>query len=124
MATPAWPSSLPQKFNADGFQMGMGDGRLRSETDTGPGKMRQRFSAVMKPMSGQMMMDDDQLVAFRDFLDDDLEGGTLAFTFPRQLTDSSSPSTDLLVTLADDMPSWTSAAPGWWSVSLTLNVMP
>ena len=82
MTVPTWPVTLPQVFDRQGFVMATGDGRLLSKTDTGPGKMRRRSTAMPTPVQGGMtitMVQKDTLIAF---VRDDLAGGTLPFNFP------------------------------------------
>lgn len=122
MTTPAWPSTLPQAFLKDGFQHQLGDGRLRSPTDTGPGKERRRFSAVVDLVTARALMDDDQWDAFLDFIKTDIGGGTLAFTAPPPWGGSGD---DVLVKLGEKMPARApSDVPGKWLVSIDLEIMP
>lgn len=77
----SWPTSLPQKVLADGFQGAAADGRLRTDTDSTIAKTRRRFSFVPRPLQLQMRMTDEQLAIFRKFVDNDLQGGVLPFIF-------------------------------------------
>lgn len=119
MTTPVWPTSLPQAMTMDSFTEAMGDGRLRSPTDTGPGKVRRRFSAVARPVAGTMVMTQTQLETMLAFITDDLSGGSLAFEFPNQRG-----STAWLVRIADEMPGFRRVANGHWSVDLKLEILP
>ena len=56
-----WPDTLPQRLFVNGSQEGAADGRLRSKTDTGPGKSRPRSSAMPRPLAGTMRMNGAQL---------------------------------------------------------------
>ncbi|MEQ1938622.1 hypothetical protein ABMA46_10230 [Mesorhizobium sp. CN5-321] len=114
----AWPSTLPQTFMSDGYQSGEGDGRIRSTTDSGIAKLRRRFSAVARPLSGSMFMTDMQLAAFRTFFEETTGGGSLPFTFPAQ--DEAGTWT---VQFGQNVPSWGRMALGW-SVKLELVVLP
>ncbi|GGE18106.1 hypothetical protein GCM10011390_41610 [Aureimonas endophytica] len=119
MAIPVWPASLSQRMEAQGYQEGQGDGRLRSSMDGGPGKVRQRFRPA-RPVSGTILMTAAQLATFRAFVDGDLAGGSLPFQFPAQ-----SASGVWLVRFADSMPTWsTYGVPGAWRVSLSLEILP
>ncbi len=82
MTVPVWPSSLPSSMNREGFAHQRGDGRLRSQTDVGPGKTRRRFTAVARPLVGTMWMTRVQLQRFDDWWDVDTKGGSLPFMFP------------------------------------------
>jgi len=117
--TAVWPDTLPTKMLRDGFGGGMGDGRLRTQTDTGPGKTRNRFSAVVQPVSGTMRMTEDQRAILEAFVRDDLDGGTLGFEFPAQWGSGT-----WIVQIADDMPAWQPVGVGAWDVALNLVILP
>lgn len=116
----AWPSSLPQRLNRDS-QLGMGEGRVTFSTDTGPGKMRRRSTAVAGRISGSMNMTAAQIETMRTFIRDDLGGGSLPFTFPppRGIGD------DLLVRFAiDGLPSWRHIGGAVWTVTFEWDSLP
>lgn len=79
MTVPTWPANLPRTAAQDGFSYDFGDGRLRTQTDAGPGKMRRRFSAVSKPVAMQMILSEAQLHRLEDFWEVDTRGGVLPF---------------------------------------------
>lgn len=114
-----WPASLPRKLLVDNFKTGTGDGRLRSSTDSAIAKVRRRFSAIPRPLSGTMFMSRDQLDAFRDFVRNDLAAGSLPFQFPAQGEDGT-----WIVQFGQDMPSWVPKGPRYWIVSLDLVILP
>jgi hypothetical protein len=115
-----WPATLPQEILVDGNSEAMGDGRLRSQTDTGPGKVRRRSTAMARPLSGSMMMSDDQLDAFEEFVLDDLGGGSLPFLFPKTRGGEGT----WLVRFGEDMPSWANVGPDLWTVTMSLEILP
>ena len=119
MTVPSWPDTLPQRYRVDGNQMGMGDGRLRSQTDTGPGKMRPRSSAVADPLAVTMRMRSAQLDILKAFVRDDLAGGTLPFTIPVAIGGGT-----WLVRFADSLPSWVNVGGDRYNVSLALEILP
>lgn len=114
-----WPATLPQYMLVDGYAQGLGDGRLRSQTDAGPAKVRRRSSAMPKPLQGRMIMDGAQLADLQTFVDMTLMGGSLTFTFPDPVTGSS-----VLVRFSADLPSWQSRGADNWFVSLDLEILP
>lgn len=114
-----WPTSLPQAFQQNGYSQGEGEGRLRTQPDQGPGKVRRRFTAVPKPLTGVMEVTNAQLATLDSFVLNDIQGGSLPFTFPDPLGGSA-----LLVMFGQAMPSWTNLGGGWFSVTLDLLVMP
>lgn len=125
----AWPSTLPQRFGAESYSRDPGDGRLRSKTEMGPGKVRRRSSSVPDVITGSMEMTQTQLVALRTFVSSTLSGGALAFTFPDPEGGS-----DLLVRFGEDLPkvggflgfkgNGAGALEKLWSVPLSLEVLP
>lgn len=121
MAVPVWPTSLPQAIETDTYQEGYGDGRLRSSMEAGPAKVRQRFRPA-RPLSGIIIMTDDELAAMLAFLDSDLAGGSLPFTFPKGAGRGVG---SWLVRFADQMPAYVpSPGLGEWRVTLTLEILP
>lgn len=115
-----WPTSLPQRLNTQGSDFQLGDGRVTFTTDTGPGKMRRRSSSVAGRWTAQMTMSPAQIETLRLFVEDDLVGGSLPFTFPppREIGD------DLLVRFAEDgLPGWRNIGGQVWQVSFVLEVL-
>lgn len=115
----AWPASLPQLVLVDGFSEGLGDGRLRSSMDTGPAKVRRRSSAMPRPLQGRVLMTSAQLDVLRAFVDDDLIGGSLPFSFPDPITRAS-----ILVRFLGSLPGWSARGPDAYDVALDLEVLP
>lgn len=142
--TIVWPSTLPLYVNRDGHTRSAGDGRLRSSTDVGPGKVRRRFSSAVRPVAASMPLTARQLAHFEAFWDEGTAGGTLPFWFPaiglygfplrdddgnRLLTAGG----DVIVnrgwwfvrfSATADAPSWRSRAPDLWEVSFNLEILP
>lgn len=85
MTVPKWPAGLPQYVLVEGFSYDFGDGRLRTRTDAGPGKMRRRFSAVARPVSAQIIVEMQEVAIFDDFWGIDTAGGALPFWLPNQI---------------------------------------
>lgn len=82
MAT--WPSDLPP------FRLPISDqpqdGTLRTSMDTGPAKVRRRFTAVPRNMAIPMRMTGAQYDTLQDFYTSDLSGGALEFDLSDPLT--------------------------------------
>jgi hypothetical protein len=114
----SWPATLPQYLILDGQSSGLGDGRVRSQTDSGTPKVRRRFSKVPQPLSGTMIMSYSQLQDFKDFVEEDLAGGSLPFELPSQ-----EDMTTWVVQFADSMPSWSRAGPHFM-VKMDLVILP
>jgi hypothetical protein len=116
-----WPDSLPQKLNTNGSEFQLGEGRKHFATDTGPGKMRRRSTAVSGTWTATMTMSAVQIETMRTFVETELVGGSLPFTFPppRGIGD------DLLVRFKEDgLPGWRHIGGAVWQVSFTLEVLP
>ncbi len=82
---PTWPATLPG-FMKDGWTEEAPKTALRTEMDAGPAKVRRRFSAGVRPFSGQLKVTGVQLAALDDFYLDDCQGGAVAFDFPHPRT--------------------------------------
>lgn len=82
MAYVSWPDTVPHAFDPQGFRRQRQEGRLRSPTDFGPGKVRRRFSATVRTVSGRLWMNRAQLERLCEFWDVDTKGGTEFFHFP------------------------------------------
>ncbi len=54
-----WPAELPQRVLASGYSESLGDGRLRTQMETGPMKVRRRFSAVARPIAASFRVSPD-----------------------------------------------------------------
>jgi len=85
---PTWPSSLPDNPIQDGYEEARKDGRVRTQMDAGPPKVRRRFTAVVTEFPVRFHMRSSEVNTLEDFWETDLEGGTLRFdwTHPRKDT--------------------------------------
>ncbi len=83
-----WPATLPQNFEQEGYSELSPDMTVRTKMDTGPAKVRRRFTAAPYPMSGTMRMTKDQTVDLDTFYQTTTHGGADVFTFihPRKGT--------------------------------------
>ena len=116
-----WPASLPQWFNLSSYAGGIGDGRIRSRTDTGPGKSRRRSSATPEPIKASTDMTGAQLDILRAFVNGTLLNGSLPFTMPNPEKDVGN---TLMVRFAERLPTWQAKETDLWEVSLDLEVLP
>jgi hypothetical protein len=114
-----WPTSLPSIFLTDGYAQGFGDGRIRSATDTGPGKVRRRSTAMASPVVGRMLMTAAQLATLEKFVATDTLGGVLTFFFPDPVT-----RVNTLMRFGETLPTWTHMGGTIFAVSLTLEKLP
>lgn len=114
----AWPGTLPQQFSQDGYQEQLPDVVLRSEMDTGPAKVRRRYTAAVLTFQGQMEMDLDQVEDLEDFYADDCDYGATTFTWVH-------PRTGAAVTMRWVRPPTIQALPGGWAqATLVVEVLP
>ena len=84
MAVDIWPSELPSCFILGSHNETLPEGRLKSEMDAGPAKIRRRSSAMPYPLSGSLRMTLAQLNRLKTFTANTLLGGSLPFRFPSQ----------------------------------------
>lgn len=82
----AWPSSLQQKMDVDGFQYRFGNTAVVSDMDVGPAKVRNRFTDAIDGYDCQHTIDIDDIAIFKTFYKTTLGNGTLKFTFPDPIT--------------------------------------
>lgn len=107
-------------MTVSGSMFRLGDGRLVSQTDTGPGKIRRRTTAIAHPFTGSWVMRGAQLDLFEDFVATALQGGSLPFTLP-----SPRGGEEWLVRIAPDgMPSIEPLGNDIWRVSVDMERLP
>lgn len=80
MSIPIWPFDLPQFVLVSGFGVTQADGRLRTPTDTGPGKLRLSNSgAVMSVRVELPPLDPNGVARFNRFWNEEIGFGVLPF---------------------------------------------
>lgn len=84
--TAAWPATLPQYFQEQGYSESPPDQRLESNVDSGPPKTRRRYTNNYRPIQGTIWCTEDQWEDFETFYDVDLAGGVLPFTWVHPIT--------------------------------------
>lgn len=82
MAYVSWPDDLPIFVQRENFRVQREEGRLRSPTDFGPGKVRRRSSSTVRTITPRIWMTRAQLERFDEFWQVDTKGGSLFFWFP------------------------------------------
>lgn len=82
----AWPVSLQQLVNTDSFSLKVGETALRSDMDTGPQKIRRRFTKSVDIYSVSINVTSDEWETLYEFFDVDLNGGVNAFEFNDPIT--------------------------------------
>ena len=74
-----WPHILPQYLQVSGYQEQAGDMMLRSSMEAGPQKVRRRFTAAPRPLTGDILVTREQFEFFKYWYEFVLLGGTLRF---------------------------------------------
>lgn len=115
---PAWPATLPIAPLLDGYRERPPATTLRTEMDTGPAKLRRRFTSGTRPISVGFVLTKAQLERFDEFYVTVCAGGALSWTWehPRTLE----PVTLRFVELGEYEP----ITPTQWRVTMQLEVMP
>jgi len=81
MTIATWPETLPAAPLIDGLRQKMPDTVLRSRTDQGPGKLRQRTTAGVERLTVAYLLDMTQMNALKNFYLETLAGGALRFSY-------------------------------------------
>lgn len=113
-----WPAGLPQIPLLEGLAEGTGEGRLASQADHGPAKLRPLTSAIGDPLAATIAVSTAGKAILKTFVETTLIGGTLAFTFP-----DPDGGADLLARFAT-LPVYRKRGPGTWFVGLDLEILP
>lgn len=78
---PTWPSSLPIEPNNGKAKETVPDTVIREQMDSGPPILRRRDTTAPRKLSLPYRFTPAQTDAFDSFLMNDLQGGSLPFTF-------------------------------------------
>lgn len=78
---PAWPASLPSYVLEGGYQEKFQDQTVESKMDTGPAKIRRRFTKAIRFISCSMLCTPSQVTDFETFWQTDCKGGSISFTW-------------------------------------------
>lgn len=120
MALP-WPTDLPQ-VPQKGFQETVGINILRSQTDAGVAKQRRR-SAKPTEMSLSFIMTTAQTQRLETFVKQEIYG-TSRFLFPHPRLLNTTVDVRIIPGSNGEFYTLQYIAPGYWSTSLKLEVMP
>lgn len=82
----AWPVSLQDKVNESGFSHKIGETVIRSDMDTGPRKMRRRFTRPINTFSTSIDLTTSEFSDFMTFFNTTINGGTTRFEFNHPIT--------------------------------------
>ena len=89
MANAVWPSALPQRVLAPGYDEQPPELTLRTPMDAGPAKVRRRFTAGPRPIRASVRLSMAQRQALDDFFVTVLAGGALPFDWSHPVTSAS-----------------------------------
>ena len=78
----SWPVGVPSSFEASGFGYDADSGILRTDMDSGPPKVRRRFTSVSKNMKGTIIMTQAQFQLWEYWFEDVIAFGALSFVMP------------------------------------------
>jgi hypothetical protein len=115
-----WPTTLPQTVER-GFTESIGLNVLRTPMDAGPAKMRRR-SVRPETLSVQFLFTTAQVAILETFIIDTLQGVyRFGFRHPRKGT-----TVETRIVPTSDGQYFTAAyrAPGYWGISLQLEILP
>lgn len=102
MTIPVYPEDLPPYFLVDGFSYTFPDGRVKSQPDSGPPKMRRRTSAVVTPIAGAFDGSNNDFLRLRAFIDEECAGGALPFLIRDRMLDGNALTTETGAPLLSD----------------------
>jgi hypothetical protein len=115
-----WPTNIPQ-VPQKGFTETGGINILRTQTDTGPAKMRRRAASAAN-LSCQFLMTTAQVASFETFVHGTIKGVLrFNFTHPRKLTEVE---VRIVPQGSGDLYTIDYQAPGYWMVKVTMEILP
>lgn len=118
MPNPEWPATLPPLTELDGYTESPPKNLLRTQMDAGPAKVRRRFTAGVRQISGKLLMHKDQVAALDSFHQNDLASGALKF-------DSLHPRTGAAATFRFAAePAFAARSGLYYDVTLQLEILP
>jgi hypothetical protein len=120
MAIP-WPSNLPQ-VPQKGFTESAGINIIRSQTDAGPAKQRRRASRPNE-MNLSFIMTTAQTQTLEDFIKNTISG-VARFQFPHPRLLGTIIDVRIMPQSGGEFFNMQYLAPGYWSTSLRLEIMP
>lgn len=113
-----FPSTLQQFINQQGFSLSKGPTVIRSSPDTGPVKMRRRFTRSVDRMSVTLYLDLDQFNTFETFYNTTTNAGVTPFDLDHPITGVTREYRFL------DEPTYSSIGGVQFQVAFTLEILP
>lgn len=118
MSNPQWPLSLPQGVHVSGFEERLQEQAIRSGMDSGPAKLRRRFTAAIRNFKFAIWLDTGQKATLDAFFDATLGGGVLAFDWTDPV------SGEAVAYRFVDPPVYSAVGPHTFSAQLVLEKLP
>lgn len=126
-----WPYLLPQRPLASDYREAMPSNLIRSDTDTGPSKVRRRGNARPIVVTASYWLTTEQCEMLDEFVFDTLGGGAVCFDWPRPKFHQDAEGKDQYVRAriqpgSDSLyaKSFLSNSIDLWQVQLTLEIFP
>lgn len=85
----SWPAGLPAYPLIDGSTESLPDITIRTKTDTGPAKVRRRYTAGVSTFTMQFVFDSTDMSSFSTFYNSTTTGGSVEFSINHPRTGSS-----------------------------------
>lgn len=114
-----WPVTLPQILLLNGYAEAPANTALRTTMDAGPAKVRRRFTAGVRPISGQILVTGVQLETLKTFYNITIQSGALRFNWVEPLDGVTS--VEMRFTAE---PNWVPISGIKLQVSLDLEILP
>jgi hypothetical protein len=89
MPNPTWPTTLPQYVQEGAYSETIQDQTIESQMDSGPAKIRRRFTKSIRKFSISLMMTSAQVDTFETFWQSTVKGGSLPFDWVHPRTRAS-----------------------------------
>lgn len=115
----AWPASLPQYFEPNGFQFADKPATVASQTDIGPARIRRRATGQGADVQGSFILSAAQRDTLRGFYNTTLFNGTLPFTWVDPFDDQTAKDFQFVAP-----PTITAVGQVRFRASLTLEMLP
>lgn len=116
-AVAQWPSEIPVEPRADGYSFSPQPNVIVTEVDAGPPKRRRRATARLETFSERLKLTSVQRDTFWDFYGDMLADGSLSFM-------RAHPRTGLPREMVISEPPAEARDSGWWTIDLTVVILP
>jgi hypothetical protein len=86
MPDATWPAGLPTRFLTDGYALTFGDGAQRTGMDSGPPKVRKKFTAAVRPVRATIRLTAAQATLLRNFYEGTCGYGAVPFALTEPIT--------------------------------------